>query len=166
MDQDEQTTVRHAYAHLIGRVLIASFYLAAALGLIVDPNSLAAVFKNSILPDYFRWPDLWIQLAAALAILVGYQTRTAALLLAIHIFWSSFIVNYVNGDFDTISAFWKDLAMIGGLIMVYSHGGGMFALDNRLERIARQKAANADAVDVDDAPDIAEPLGDAEPQQS
>jgi putative oxidoreductase len=125
MDQDEQSTVRHAYAHLIGRVLIASFYLAAALGLIVDPNSLAAVFKNSILPDYFRWPDLWIQLAAALAILVGYQTRTAALLLAIHIFWSSFIVNYVNGDFDTISAFWKDLAMIGGLIMVYFPPNGL-----------------------------------------
>ncbi len=56
--------------------------------------------------------------------MIGFQTLTAAALLALYLFWSSFILNYSHGDPYAIGAFWRDLAMIGGLLMLFSHGPG------------------------------------------
>lgn len=132
-------------AHTIARVIIASYFLAKSIGLIFDPNSFDIVFASTPIPEYFRWPEMTFQFAAALFILVGFQTRLAAALLAMHVFWSSFIFNYVPGDPVAISAFWKDLALIGGLIMLFSHGRGALALDSWLARrdIARRLRARA-----------------------
>jgi putative oxidoreductase len=120
--------------HVGARVLIASYFVARAGGLIVDPASMGQFLAVSDVPDYLLWPNAGFELIAALAIMLGFQTRMAAALLALYLFWSSFILNYVPGDPISIGAFWRDLAMIGGLLMLCSHGRGRFALDNVFER--------------------------------
>lgn len=131
-------------AHPMARAVIASYFLAKSVGLVFDPNSFDAVFAATPIPEYFRWPEMMFQFAAAGFILVGFQTRLAASLLGIHLFWSSFIFNYVPGDAVAISAFWKDIALIGGLLLLVGHGRGPFALDSWLAArdIARRRAEN------------------------
>lgn len=123
-----------ALGHAAARVLIASYFVARAIGLIIDPGSMGQFLAVSDVPDYLLWPNAGFELIAALAIMLGFQTRMAAALLALYVFWSSFILNYVPGDPISIGAFWRDLAMIGGLLMLCSHGRGRFALDNLFER--------------------------------
>lgn len=141
----EQAQVRHL-AHLMARIVIASFFIAKSVGFIVDPNSLEAVFARLPLPEYFIWPNLMFQFVAAMFILIGFQTRLAAALLAIHVFWSSFIINY-GDDPIGIALFWKDLALMSGLMLVFSHGRGGYALDNYFERrtLRQRRAAQASA---------------------
>jgi len=123
-----------AMGHAAARVLIASYFVARAVGLIIDPASMGQFLAVSDVPAYLLWPNAGFELIAALAIMLGFQTRMAAALLALYVFWSSFILNYIPGDPISIGAFWRDLAMIGGLLMLCSHGRGRFALDNLFER--------------------------------
>lgn len=124
----------HEFAHATARVLIASYFMAKAGGLIIDPTGMEQFLAVSNVPDYLMWPNAGFELMAAFAIMVGFQTRTAAALLALYLFWSSFILNYQPGDPYAIGAFWRDLAMIGGLLLLFSHGRGRYALDNYLHR--------------------------------
>lgn len=145
-------------AHLVARVVIASFFIAKSVGFIIDPNSLEAVFARlPLLPDYFTWPNQMFQFVAAMFILLGFQTRLAAALLAIHVFWSSFILNYAPGDPVAIAFFWKDLALMAGLMMVVSHGRGKYALDNYLD--AREARSTVE-------PHPAQPTPPAPPAQA
>lgn len=130
------------FAHAIARVLIASYFLAKAIGLIFDPTGMAQFLSVSNVPDYLRWPNAGFEAMAAIAIMIGFQTRMAAALLALYVFWTSFILNYVPGDDYLLGAFWRDLAMIGGLLLLFSHGRGRYAVDNHLER-RRQRLAEA-----------------------
>jgi|GEM_PF-1653704 len=134
-------------AHATARVLIASYFVASAAGLIVDPNSMGQFLSLSAVPDYLRWPNAGFQLVAALAIMFGFQTRLASALLALYIFWSSFILNYVPTDPVALGAFWRDLAMIGGLLLLFSHGRGRYAVDNYLLRQQEKRKRARKAAD-------------------
>ncbi len=127
----------HEFAHAVARILIASYFLARASGMIIDPNGMGQFLAEAAVPDYLRWPNAGFELLAALAILIGFQTRMAAALLALYLFWSSFILNYNPGDAVAIGAFWRDLALIGALLMLFSHGRGRYAIDNLIEGLAR-----------------------------
>lgn len=120
----------NALAHALARVLIASYFMSRAAGLIIDPASMNQFLAVSDVPDYLRWPNAGFEFLAAFAIMIGFQTRTAAALLALYVFWSSFILNYTPGNAYAIGAFWRDLAMIGGLLLLFSHGRGCLAVDN------------------------------------
>jgi len=117
-------------AHAVARILIASYFLALAGNLVSDPTGMGQFLANAAMPDYMRWPNTGFEFLAALAILVGFQTRTASALLALYVFWSSFILNYRPADPVAMGVFWRDLAMIGGLLMLFSHGRGRYAIDN------------------------------------
>ena len=133
------------FAHAVARVIIASYFMAKAVGLIIDPTGMGQFLAISDVPDYLRWPNAGFEFIAALAIMVGFQTRMAAVLLALYLFWSSFILNYNPGDAYLIGAFWRDLAMIGGLLLLFSHGRGRYALDNWLLRRAERREAVAES---------------------
>ena len=77
-----------------------------------------------------------IDLLGGILILVGYQTRWAALvligfvvltLLLVHTFWTmegpARAANEAN--------FYKNLAIIGGLLLLFVHGPGPMSVDNR-----------------------------------
>ncbi len=149
----------HEIAHAVARVLIASYFMARALGLIIDPNGLVEFMAASEVPDYLRWPNAAFECLAAVAIMIGFQTRMAAALLALFVFWSSFILNYAPGDLVALGAFWRDLAMIGGLLLLFSHGRGRYALDNYLTQLEASRAAAAEMMLEGEASQIAEAQG-------
>ena len=134
-------------AMAVARVLIASYFIASAMGLIHDMNGMARFEAMAALPAYLSWPNYGFELVAALSILVGFQTRMAVALLAIYVFWSSFIFNYSPGDHMAIGAFWRDLGTIGGLLMIFAQGTGRYSLDYYF-------AKNTQAEEVVEDPDV------------
>lgn len=98
------------------RVVIASYFLAVALGLI--PGTDASPLTAAILPEpYAVAASQTVIFVTAYLVLVGVWLRAAALLLANVLFWSSYIENVGTGDLE---AFWRDLALIGALILTYT----------------------------------------------
>lgn len=101
-----------------GRMVIGSYFIAKSSGLILDSGTAEIVFSSGTIPGYLILGSLVLEFIAAFFVLIGYQTAMSAGVLALYVFWTSFIFNYIPGDMDAISIFWKDLAMVGGLIMV------------------------------------------------
>ena len=100
-------------AQMITRLLIISYFIAIALGLIsgIDISRLA----NPFLPEL---PALYLMRLVVLTlcgmVLFGLFRRPAALVLALVVFWTSYMTLYAGGE---IGAFWRDLALIGGLLL-------------------------------------------------
>lgn len=97
----------------ITRLLVVSYFVALALSLIDGANVklLATPFMSE---PAAHLTMRTVVLALSAMVLFGVFRRPAALVLALVIFWPSYMSMYAGGD---ISAFWRDLALIGALLM-------------------------------------------------
>ena len=71
-------------------------------------------------------PSNW---GAAFLIVGGYHTRTAALLLAGFCLATAVLFHGRLGDRNQLLHFEKDMAIAGGLLVLFAHGAGAWALD-------------------------------------
>lgn len=103
----------------IMRLLVLSYFIALSLGWV--GNSSMMQFMLPLLPDEIALRIMQgLVLGLSLLILVGIGRRHAALVLALVVFFSSYTTLYGGGD---ISAFWRDLALIGALLMTADFSG-------------------------------------------
>lgn len=97
------------------RIVIASYFLGVSIGLI--PGTTAEPLTSTFLPaPYAEWAGKTIIFATAYLVLIGTFLRLSALFLAVVLFWSSYIANGLTH----VEAFWRDLALIGALILTYT----------------------------------------------
>lgn len=126
------------FAPLLGRILIALLFIPAGLSKISHFEGTAGYIasKGLPLPQAFAAAAIFVEVIVALALLVGFRARIAALLIALftvaaavifHNFWAvpaeQVMAQQVN--------FYKNLAIAGGLLFVAAHGAGAYSLDNR-----------------------------------
>ena len=78
-----------------------------------------------------------IEFFATLAIVVGFKTRTAAILLCLFTIVAAFI-GHAYWAVDDAAArmpqyvnFWKDIAIAGGLLFLFARGAGPLSIDRR-----------------------------------
>ena len=112
----------HAFAALlITRILILSYFVALALGLIrgADMTRLLTPFLPM---DWAVNVMRFYVLTLTGMVLFGVFRRPAALVLAISLFWASYMTMFAAGD---ITGFWRDLALIGGLLVSAGVGQGL-----------------------------------------
>lgn len=99
-----------------------------------------AGYTGVLTPTVIAYLVAVIDLFGGLLILVGYQTRWATLvligfviltMLLVHNFWS------MEGPARATNQahFYKNLALIGGLLMLHFYGPGRISLDARLSRL-------------------------------
>ena len=133
----------------ITRILILSYFLALAGGLIngAQFSRIAAPFLPASLATYVTSA---VVVVLSAMVLIGYFRRPAALVLALFLFWASYITMLATGD---LTGFWRDLALMAGLLMSAGVGADL--------SISRR--ASSDAEDEFDLPRIiSKPLHDAE----
>lgn len=96
------------------RALICSYFLALGTGLIqgAELQRLTA----PVLPDALAQPvaSLFMICLAGL-VLMDVQRRAAALLLALSVFWASYLT-LIHGS-GPLAAFWRDIALVAALLM-------------------------------------------------
>lgn len=98
------------------RIVIASYFLAVSLGFI--PGTVAWPLTAPFLPEpYADLAGKAVIFTTAYLVLVGAWLRVSALLLATVLFWSSYIQNIGSNNLE---GFWRDLALIGALILTYT----------------------------------------------
>ena len=99
------------------RILIASYFLATATGLIFDQTS--RTFLDGVLVESHAQLIATIYLfVTAFAIMVGFIVRPAALLLSVYVFWSGFVDFSTSMEAAALSAFWRNMALLGALLLV------------------------------------------------
>ncbi len=114
-----RTSQKFASGHSAVRLLIVSYFMALAIGVI--PGTDVTVLAEPFMPWVAaRILSGVVVFGLASLILVGIHRRAAALLLAIVIFWASYVTMLSSEGAQVLGGFWRDLALIGALILTYA----------------------------------------------
>jgi len=126
---------------LIARVLLAAMFLASGYSALSNIQATADYFGGLGLgPSVpLAWAVGLFELAAGILLVVGFQTRAVAAVLALFSLAATFLGHYGQGGDDPTAAFMhsqallKDIAVAGGLIALAVHGAGRLAVDGGRE---------------------------------
>lgn len=125
-------------AALVGRVLLALIFVLSGFGKIGGFTGTAGYIasKGLPLPEAGVVLSILVELGGGLMLMLGWKARAAALALAVFtVFASIFFHNFwtmTGGDALTDQImFLKNLAMIGGLLLVSAFGPGRYSVDRR-----------------------------------
>lgn len=118
---------------LIARILMAIIFVLAGFGKLTDISGTAAYFAMYNLPATTVVAVVvgLIELLGGLAILVGFQTRIAAWVLAIFCIATALVAHRDWADMNNMIHFQKNLAMAGGFLVLALHGAGALSVDGR-----------------------------------
>src|SRR5215472_1836983 len=116
-------------AGLAGRLLLAALFLHEAWSKVNAYSAALAYMRAFGVPGQLLPLAIAVELGCAVLILCGYHTRVAALLLAAFCITTAVLFHTKFGDRNQLLHFEKDLAIAGGLLVLFAHGGGAWALD-------------------------------------
>ncbi|CAN5436815.1 DoxX family protein [soil metagenome] len=123
---------------LIGRVLIALLFVPSGFGKIMGFAGTAGYIasKGMPLPEVCAAIAIIVELGLGLLLLVGYQTRWAALGIGLFTLVITFIFhNFWGVPADQVMMqklnFFKNLAIVGGLFGFAAFGGGALSIDGK-----------------------------------
>lgn len=122
---------------LLSRVLVATLFIPAGISTLGNISGSASYFASLGFPmsTMVAWGTGLFELIAGAAILAGFQTRIAAVLLALFSITAGFIGHYGQGGGDATLAFlhsqmlMKDIAISGGLWALAVAGAGAWSAD-------------------------------------
>jgi putative oxidoreductase len=119
-----------------GRIALASLFLWSGYGKFAHAAGTIGYMQAYGVPaaDLLVWPVALVEVLAGLALVLGWKSRWAALALIAFTLPASFIFHaYWGVPADQIMNqqihFMKNLAIVGGLLSVFAHGSGRYALD-------------------------------------
>ncbi len=131
---------------LVGRILLSLMFIPAGFGKLMDVSGTASMITNAGLPaaTALGYAAGLFELIAGLAILVGFQTRIAAYLLAAFCAFTALvfhsgsinIADFPAGANGLLTVFnglmmMKNLAIAGGFLVLAAFGPGAISVDAR-----------------------------------
>ncbi len=118
----------------VARTFLALIFILAGLGKITWFEGTQAYMEATGVPGMLLAPTIAFELGAALAILLGWQTRIAALLLLGFSLLTAVAFHSDLGEQIQQIMFLKNVAMAGGFLLLVQHGTGAYSLDARAGR--------------------------------
>ena len=131
---------------LIGRILLSLMFITAGFPKLLDPSGTAGMISGAGLPAATLLAYLagLFELVAGLFILVGFQTRISAYLLAAFSVFTALVFHsgainvpdFPEGANGLLTLFnglmmWKNITIAGGFLVLAAFGPGSISVDAR-----------------------------------
>ncbi|MGK9052385.1 DoxX family protein [Neorhizobium petrolearium] len=136
---------------LVGRVLLSAMFILSGFPKLIDPSGTAGMITSAGIPaaTLLTYVAGIFEILAGLAVLLGFKTRIAALLLAAFsvftalVFHSSAInipgfpdaANGMLSMFNQLNMM-KNLTIAGGFLVLAAAGAGAYSIDGRRGSVA------------------------------
>ena len=130
-------------AAFAGRLLLAAIFLHEAWSKLTAYSAAVAYMQAFGIPGELLPFAIAVELGCGILIVGGYHTRAAALLLASFCLVTAVLFHRKLGDRNQLLHFEKDLAIAGGLLVLFAHGAGAWALDALRKRYPDPGAGRA-----------------------
>jgi putative oxidoreductase len=131
--------IREAAA-LAGRLLLAAIFLHEAYAKLTAYSAAVAYGEAFGVPGQLLPLAITAEVGCGLLIVIGYQTRAAALVLAGFCVVTAAVFHTKLGVRNELLHFEKDLAIAGGFLVLFAHGAGAWALDAVMQRKSANRA--------------------------
>lgn len=123
---------------LVGRLLLAALFLPAGLSKITGFEGTVGYIASVGLPlaSAAALAAVVVEVAGGLALIAGFRTRIAALVLALFtlaasVFFHAYWAAPADQQMVAELLFFKNIAVVGGLLMLAAYGAGAWSLDAR-----------------------------------
>lgn len=121
----------NTYINLAGRVLLAHIFLLAGINKISAYAGTQGYMEAMGVPGVLLPLVIILEIAGGLALIVGWQTRYAAYLLAGFTIVAGIIFHSDFSNQMQSILFMKNLSITGGLLLLAVHGAGAFSIDKK-----------------------------------
>ena len=114
---------------LIGRVFISALFLISAFNKIFNLEGSMSWMEGFGLPGFLIYPAIVIEVILPVLVIVGYQARIAAGILASFCLLTAFIFHFDFSNQMQLVSFFKNIGLAGGFLFIVANGTKDWAVD-------------------------------------
>ena len=120
---------------VFGRIFISALFLIEAIRKFFNPDMSMMYMSDHGVPEFLFYPSIAFEIIIPLLLIVGYKTRISASLLAVFVLTVTLIFHshHIIDDGMQLTIFLKNLAIIGGLLLIISNKSQICSVDYYLE---------------------------------
>ncbi len=120
---------------VFGRIFISTLFLIEAIRKFFNPDMSMIYMSDHGVPEFLFYPSIAFEIIIPLLLIAGYKTRIAASLLAVFVLAVTLIFHshHIIDDSMQLTIFLKNLAIIGGLLLIISNKPQICSVDYYLE---------------------------------
>lgn len=124
--------IAQKYMPLVARTLIAVIFINSGIGKVMDFGGLQGAIASKGLPlaSLVAVFTIAFQLLGGASLILGYKARLGAGLLLAFLIPATVVFHNPIGDPTQMTQFMKNLAIIGGILMVLTYGSGPISLED------------------------------------
>ena len=114
---------------LIGRIFISTLFLISAFNKVFNLEGSMSWMEGFGVPGFFIFPAIAIEMILPVLVIVGYQARIAAGILAIFCLATAFIFHFEFSNQSQLISFLKNIGLAGGFLFIVANGTKDWAVD-------------------------------------
>ena len=115
----------------VGRLLISAFFLLSAYNKILSIDGTMGWVEGFGVPGFLVYPTIALEIILPLFIIIGYNARLSAGLLAVFCVATAFIFHYDFNNQIQIIAFLKNIGLAGGFLFIVANGTRDWSFDKK-----------------------------------
>ena len=118
---------------VLGRIFLSMLFLIEGINKIFNYEGTIQYMESFGVPEYLIIPAIILEILFPLLLIIGYQAKIAAFVIAIFTIVVAIIFHTNFDDHMQFITFFKDIAIAGGFIIILVNGSGRFSLDYKLK---------------------------------
>ena len=114
---------------LIGRIFISALFLISAYNKVFNLEGSMGWMEGFGIPGFLIYPAIAVEIVLPVLVIVGYQARIAAGVLAIFCLITAFLFHFDFADQSQLISFLKNIGLAGGFLFIVANGTKDWAVD-------------------------------------
>ena len=117
---------------VFGRIFLSTIFLFEGINKIFNYEGTIEYMESFNVPEFLAIPTIILEILFPLLLIIGYQAKLSALVLAIFTLATALIFHTDFTNQMQLISFLKNFAIAGGFLILFINGAGKYSLDHKL----------------------------------
>ena len=117
---------------VLGRIFLSTIFLLEGINKIFNYEGTIEFMESFNVPEFLAIPTIILEILFPLLLIIGYQTKICAHVLAIFTLTTALIFHTDFTNQMQLISFLKNFAIAGGFLILFINGSGKYSLDQKL----------------------------------